>query len=81
MQKICNSFVDRIKNATKLGLGASTILQLGHSCHQEITIKFPDAQILTGSGKPDDPNTRVIKYATTHKELFKLMEDYFWSWF
>lgn len=75
MKTICNSFVNRIKNTTKLGLGASTIFQLGHNCYIETALKFPDAQILIGSGKPNEPNARIIKYATTHKELFKLMEN------
>lgn len=74
MEIICNAFINKVETTTRLGIGSSFVILLGHHQHKQIA-KSPHSKILTGSGHPDDQNKRVIKYSPTHKELVELIES------
>lgn len=75
MQKIRDSFINKIESTASNAIGISVILELGAYNHiKNYANKYPNAKIFLGAGPPDQAGTRSLRFAPTHKNIQNLLQ-------
>jgi hypothetical protein len=75
MLNIRDEFVRKISDKASYSIGVYAVLLQGLPYQQSLATIAPDAPIVVAAGPPDTPGVRMIKYAPTHSQAYKIVAE------
>lgn len=75
MHTIKDGFINKVTQAATNAVGASVVLQLGISNHQQYSTQYPNATVHMGAGPPGTPGVRAIKFSPTHQQVQNTLQN------